>query len=173
MRQGSGQLSHGGHPAGVSKIRLGLAQPLPLFLRLPAVSDVDDGTHEFNEIAGWAENWMAYGASVSDFAAGMNDSVIEFKLLLFAHCCVNHFRDSGSIVRMNALKEFFKSWLPPFRVKALHSVAFLGPIPDVARGRTPCPTAGVAQPLCLGQIGLAQAQFCLYLVVLGDLTFEV
>jgi hypothetical protein len=60
VRQGGGQLSHGGHPAGVSEIRLRLAQPLPLFLRLPAVGDVDDGTHIFNEIAGWAENGMAY-----------------------------------------------------------------------------------------------------------------
>ncbi|MGA7106988.1 MAG: hypothetical protein WBV28_05365 [Terracidiphilus sp.] len=85
------------------------AQPLSLFLRLPAVSDVDYGTHVFNEIAGWVDNGMAKRASVSDFAAGLNDPVIEFEIRPSAHCSLNHFRNTGSIVRMNALKELFIS----------------------------------------------------------------
>ena len=109
MRKGCSQLTHGGHPADVSEIRLRFAQPLPLSLRLPAVGDVDYGTHIFNEIAERVENGMTKRASIPDFSAGMNDAVIEFELLLFTHRSLNHCGNSGLIVWMNGLKELFIS----------------------------------------------------------------
>ena len=80
VRQGGGQLSHGGHPVDVREVRLRLAQSLALFLRPLAFGDVHHGTHEFNEFAGWAENRMAHYVDISDLAAGMNDSVIQLEL---------------------------------------------------------------------------------------------
>ena len=109
----------------MSQIRLGLAQPLPLFLRVFAVSDVDDSTNVFNETAGCIDNGMAYRSGVSDFAAGMNDPVIEFELLPLPYRVLNYSQDPCLIVRMNALQEIFKTGLPAFRVKALHAEAFL------------------------------------------------
>src|SRR5712692_2522025 len=118
-----------------------------LFFRLLALGNVNDGTHKFNQIAGWAENGMAHHVDVSDRDAGMNDSVIQLELRLLAPRCLGCFPNFGLIIRMDALKECFESRLSTVRVKTQHAVAFLGPVPDLAGGGGPCPTARVAQPL--------------------------
>ena len=118
-----------------------------LLLRPLALGDVDQGTHELNEIAGWAENRVAYYVDISDLAAGMNDSVVQLELRPFALCSLERFRGPGLIIRMNALKECFESWLPTLRVETQQAVAFLGPVPNVARRRGPCPTSRVTEPL--------------------------
>src|ERR1700694_1371834 len=66
------------------------------------LGDVDHGTDEFNEIAGWTENGMAYCVDVPDLAAGMNDSVIELELSLFTACSFDLFQPT-LIIRMDAL----------------------------------------------------------------------
>src|ERR1700692_481214 len=99
---------------------------------------------------------MAYCVDVPDPATGMNDSVIEFELPLFTVCAFELFHGPGLIIRVNALKECFESWLPTVRVKPQHAVAFLGPVADLFG--SPCPTACVAQPLRFHQITLAPPQ---------------
>ncbi len=64
-----------------------LAFALPdLLFRLLALGDIDYGAHELNKIAGWAENRVPYCVDISDFATGMNDSVVHLKLCPFAPC---------------------------------------------------------------------------------------
>src|SRR6266436_1542959 len=72
------------------------------------LSDVDHSTHEFNQIAGWAENGMAYCIDISDIALGMNDSVIQFELRLLANGSVELLPDCGPmVVRLDPLKKCF------------------------------------------------------------------
>src|SRR6266851_3619928 len=104
-------------------------------------------THEFNEIAGWAENGMAYCVDVSNLAAGMSDSVIHLELCFFTPCAIEVFSGLGLIMRMDALKECLESRLPTLRVKTPDAVAFFGPVRDFTCGGAPCPTARMAQPL--------------------------
>jgi hypothetical protein len=89
----------------VRKISLYLAQSLALFLGPLALGDVHYRTDEFNEIAGWTENGMAYGVDVPDPATGMNDSVIELELPLFTACAFELFQGTGLIIGVYALKE--------------------------------------------------------------------
>src|SRR5713101_83743 len=126
--------------------QMGLARA-QFFLRPFALGDVDHGTHEFNQIAEWAENGMAHHVDVSNLPAGMNDSVIQLELRLLAPRCLGCFPKFGLIIRMDALKECFESRFSTVRVKTQHAVAFLGPVPNVPRSRDPCPTARMAQPL--------------------------
>src|SRR5216684_3749317 len=79
--------------------QMGLAHA-EFFLRPFALSDVNHGTHEFNQIAGGAENGMAYHVDVSNFAAGMNDSVILLELRLLAPRSLGCFPNFGWIIRM-------------------------------------------------------------------------
>ncbi len=94
-----------------------------------------------------AENGMTHHVDVSNLAAGMNDSVIELELRLLAPRCLGCFPNFGLIIRMDALKECFKSRLSTVRVKTQHAVAFLGPVPNITRSGDPGPTARMAEPL--------------------------
>src|SRR6267142_6712570 len=60
---------------------------------------------------------------------------------------------------MDALKERFVSQLSTLRLKTHQTVAFLGKIQDLTRGRSRCPAARVAEPLRFRQICLAAPQF--------------
>src|SRR6202165_707261 len=131
------------------------------------LGDVDHGTDEFNEIAGWTENGMAYCVDVPDLAAGMNDSVIELEPRLFTAFSFQLFHGPDLIIRVNALKECFDSRQLSVRVKTQHAVAFLGPVPAVSRSGSPCPTACVAERLRFRQITLAPAQRLLRLLCCG------
>src|SRR5258708_35298945 len=113
---------------------MGLARA-PFFLRPFALGDVNHGTHEFHQIAGWAENAMAQHMHVSNLAAGMSDSVIQVALRLLAARCLSCFPNFGLIIRMDALKECFEWPFYTERVKTQHAVAFLGPLPNVPRSR--------------------------------------
>src|SRR5260370_42560250 len=126
------------------QFRLRLAQrPLGAL----ALGDVDHGAHELNEIAGRAENGMTHLVDISNLATGMNDSVIQLGLRLLTPCCLGQFPELGLILRMDALKKRFESRLSTMRVKTQQSVAFFGPVPDLAGGGDKCPTARVAQSL--------------------------
>jgi hypothetical protein len=82
---------------------------------------------------------------VPDLAAGMNDSVIELEPRLFAGCSFELFYARGSIIRVKALIEYFDWRQTLVRVKTQDAVAFLGPVPELSG--SPCPTAGVTEPL--------------------------
>src|SRR5260370_25599228 len=94
------------------------------FFRPLTLGDVNHGTHEFNQIAGWAENGMAHYVDVSNLAAGMNDSVIQVGLCLLTPCCQGHFPELGLIIRMDTLKNCLESRQPIVRVKTQQSVTF-------------------------------------------------
>jgi len=101
---------------------------------------------------------MAYHVDVSDPAAGMNDSVIQFEVRVLTPCFLDRFAEFGLIIRMDALKERFVSRLPAVRIKTRHPVALFREVPDLAFGRYRCPTARVAEPLRFGQITLTSPQ---------------
>src|SRR5467141_934517 len=101
-------------PLRFSQMGLARAQ---FFLRPFAFGDVNHGTHEFDQIAGWAENGMAHHVDVSDRAAGMNDSVIQPELRLLTPRCLGCLPNFGLIIRMDALKECFESRFSTVRVK--------------------------------------------------------
>src|SRR5713226_4378636 len=126
--------------------QVALASPQLLFGPF-ALGDVNHGTHEFNQIGGWAENGMAHHVDVSNLAAGMNDSVIQLELRLLTPRCLGCFPNFGLVIRMDALKECFELRFSTVRVKTQYAVAFLGPVPNLARSRDPCPTARMAEPL--------------------------
>src|SRR5208283_4258138 len=52
---------------------------------------------------------------------------------------------------MDPLKEFFESGQTILWIETQNTVAFLRPVPDILVW-TPCPAAGLAQPLCFRQI---------------------
>src|SRR5260370_2119414 len=123
--------------------QMGLARA-QFFLRPLPLGNVNHSTHEFNQIAGCAENGMSHHVDVSNLAAGINDSVIELELRLLAPSCLGCFPNLCLIIRMDALKECFESRFSTLRVKTQHAVAFLVPVPNVTRSRDPCPTARMA-----------------------------
>src|SRR5580692_6244062 len=86
---------------------------------------VHQRTHEFNHIAGCAEDWVTYCVDISDLAAGMNDSAVQLELRPFAPCSLQRFHGPGLIIRMYALKDCFESWQPTLGVKTQHAVTFL------------------------------------------------
>src|SRR5271166_447155 len=87
---------------------------------------VDDRTDVFHEIAGWAENRMAYRVDVPDFTARMNDSVIQIELRVLTPCCLDRLPDFVLIVRMDALKKLLVSRLCALRIKTQHAVTLIG-----------------------------------------------
>jgi hypothetical protein len=89
----------------VGKISLYLAQSLEIFLGPLALGDVHYRTDEFNEIAGWTENGMAYCVDVPNPATAMNDSVIELEFGLFAASAFELLQGPGLIVGVYALKK--------------------------------------------------------------------
>src|SRR6266851_2507042 len=110
--------------------------------------------------------------NVPDPAARMDDSIVQRKLSLVAGYSLDQFRDCGLIIRMDALEKCFESRWSLLRIETQHAEALFGPVPDLARGRGPCPTARVAQPLRLRQVGFALAQVILRLLALGQIEHE-
>ncbi len=102
-------------PLRLRQVGLARAQ---FFLRPFSLGDVNHGTHELNQIAGWAENGMAHPVDVSNLAAGMNDSVILLEICFHTQCCLGRCPLFGLIIRMDALEERFESRLSTVRVKS-------------------------------------------------------
>src|SRR5260370_42141636 len=118
--------------------QVALASPQLLFGPF-ALGDVHHGTHEFDQIAGWAENRMAHSVDISNLAAGMNDSVIQLELRLLAPRCLGCFPNLGLIVRMNALKECFESRVSTVPLQTHHPLPFLAPVPILPPTTNPAP----------------------------------
>src|ERR1700741_1814357 len=109
-------------------------------------------------MAGRAQNRMTYGVNVPDGAIQMHDAVVHLKLCLLANSRLDKFPEAGLVVGMNPLKELFESGQTILWIETQNSVAFLRPVPDILVW-TPCPAAGLAQPLRFRQIRLAPAEF--------------
>src|ERR1700730_12281984 len=73
------------------------------------LSDVDHSAHKFNEIAGRTQNRMTYDVNVSDGATRMHDAVVRLPLCLLADSRLDYFSETGVVVGMNPLQEFFES----------------------------------------------------------------
>jgi hypothetical protein len=58
------QLAHG-------RDAIGVRERLSFFLRPPAFGHIHQGPHEFDQIAGWADNRVADDVDISDLAARM------------------------------------------------------------------------------------------------------
>src|SRR5262245_14871876 len=73
---------------------------------------------------------------------------------------------------MNSLDEFFHSRQTIPSIKAQNAVAFVGPVPDLMVW-TPCPTACLAQSLCLRMVSLTPTQLLLRPLALDPLRDRV
>src|SRR5258708_36608929 len=65
--------------------QVGLARA-QFFLRPFSLGDVNHGTHELNQIAGWAENGTPHPVYASNSAAGMNHSGILLESCFHPQC---------------------------------------------------------------------------------------
>src|SRR5216684_5592746 len=81
----------------------------------------------------------------------MHDAVVRLPLCLLANSRLDSFPEAGLVVGMNPLKKIFESWQTILWIETQNTVAFLRPVPDILLW-TPCPTAGVAQPLRFCQV---------------------
>src|SRR5260370_24505259 len=94
-------------------------------------SDVDHSAHKFNEMAGRAQNRMTHDVNVPDGATRMNDAVVRLPLCLLADSRLDYFAETGLVVGMNPLKEFFESGQTILLMETLKTLASLRPVPDI------------------------------------------
>ncbi len=80
---------------------------------------------------------------------------------------LGRFPERRLIVGMNSLDELFDSGRTIPWIKTQNAIAFLRPMPKVGVG-TPCPTAGVAQPLRFRQVRFTSPEGLLGRLSLGD-----
>src|SRR5580704_12259263 len=142
---------------------------LAFLLRLLAFGHVNDGTHEFGEVAGCVKNRVADQMKVPDPAIAMDHSIVQREISSVAGRPFHHFGHSGPIIRMDSLENFLQWWWLSRRVETNDARALLGPVSDFAPGRDPCPTAGVTQPLPFRQVGFTLPKRLLGLLALGDI----
>src|SRR6266581_7600842 len=94
---------------------------------------------------------MTYDVNVPDWAIRMHDAVVRLPLCLLADSCLDQIPEAGLVVGMKPLNEVFESGQAILWVETQNTVAFLRPVPDILLW-TPCPTAGLAQPLRFRQV---------------------
>src|SRR6266702_35543 len=117
--------------------------------------------------SGGPENRMTNAVNVPDGATRMHNAIIHFFVGIFMLGPVGRFPERRLIVGMNSLDEFFGSGQTIPWIKTQNAVAFLRPMPDVGVW-TPCPTAGVAQPLRFRQVRFTAPEGFLGRLALGD-----
>jgi hypothetical protein len=120
------QLAHG-------RDAIGVRERLSFFLRPPAFGHIHQGPDEFDHIAGWAENRVADGLDLSDFATRMHNSIAMVEIYLFADCCPEVFFSAGPVIGMDAPLEFFKSRRPSCGIESGNAEYFFGPVGMFAR----------------------------------------
>src|SRR5208283_1479584 len=91
-------------------------QLLKFLLGTLTLGYINHGTHEFNQVAGWAENRVAHDVDVPDSPLWVIETVVLFEIRLFADGFLEPFPARRLIVGMNSLKEFFESRWRPMRV---------------------------------------------------------
>src|SRR5260221_2363573 len=112
-----------------------------LSLRPFTLGDVYAQPHDFNEVARFTENGMAYSVKVLDLAVRKNDSELEVGISPFTNCVFAIFKPLSPILGMNSLENRLKWRDTCFRIKSKQAVAFLRPVGDLFRG-------GVSRPHC-------------------------
>ena len=128
--------------------RFGVCQRLPFFFRPPAFGHVDDGSHEFHEIAGFADNALTYYIDVFDFSIGHKQSMSNVKIPPFLRYAIDCLLNAGFVKRMGPFKhETYGRLNGPVAFE--NAKGFLRPVKFPA-GNIPAKTARVAQPLRFG-----------------------
>src|SRR5258708_8844897 len=115
-----------------------------LSLRAFTLGDVYANPHDFNEVARFTENGMAYSVKVLDLAVRKNDSELEVGISPFTNCVFAIFKPLSPILGMNSLENRLKWRDTCFRIKSKQAVAFLRPVGDLFRGGCPHPTPAVS-----------------------------
>src|ERR1700745_2276205 len=109
---GCRQFSHRSQPTNMSQVGLRFAQGdlllTQLSLRPFTLGDVSAHPHDFNEVAGFTENGMAYSVKVLDLAVRKNDSELEIGISPFTNCVFAVFKPLPPILRMNSLENRLK-----------------------------------------------------------------
>src|SRR3984893_6561 len=118
-----------------------------LSLRPFTLGDVYAQPHDFNEVAGFTENGMAYSVKMLDLAVRKNDSELEVGISAFTNCVFAVLKPLSPILGMNSLENRLKWRDTCFRIKSKQAVAFLRPVGDLFRGGIPRPTAAFTQRL--------------------------
>src|SRR5438270_13934720 len=125
------------------------------FFRAFAFSYIDNSADELDQIAGVIANRMTDRMNTPDRTAGMNNSIVRFKLTFLANRFFEQFPDSALVLRTKALEESFESRRSHLRIETEHAISFLRPVPDFPGSGRPCPTPGMAEPLRFRQIRFA------------------
>src|ERR1700730_1059039 len=79
-----------------------------LALRPFTLGDVYAQPHDFNEVAGFTENGMAYSVKMRDRAAGKNAPELENGISAITNCVFAVLKPLSPILGMNSLKNRLK-----------------------------------------------------------------
>src|SRR5215831_10593315 len=115
---------------------------------------------------------MTYDVNVPDGATRMHDAIVRLPLCLLADSPVDKFAKAGLVIRMNPLKEFFKSGKAILGIETQNTVAFLRPVPDILIW-IPCPTPRLTEPLTFCKKRLTGAQVLLRVLAYDPLRDRV
>jgi hypothetical protein len=115
-------------------------------------------------------SWVCLWKDISELAARMNESAIQFEIRFFTLCCLDRCPKFGLIIRMDALKKRFVSRLFTVPIKTQYPVTFFGQISDFADSRGP--TARLTEPLRFRQITLAPSKLILCVLALKTFYME-
>src|SRR5262249_58231407 len=100
---------------------------------------------DFNELARFTENRVAYSLKLLDLAVRKNDPELEAGILPFRLFGVS--KPSCPILRMNALENGLIGWYACVRIKPKQVVALRLPVGDLFRGGVQRPTAPLSPGL--------------------------
>src|SRR6516164_1129338 len=101
---------------------------------------------------------MADGANEFDCAVRMNNPVLQLVILPVADCLLHGLDDRFSVIRMDSPHPVAHVRHPFCGIETKQAVMFLGRIGHPSIRDVVGPAAGVADALCLRQIGLAALQ---------------
>src|ERR1700751_343896 len=108
MDNGCRQFSHRSQPTNMSQVGLRFAQGdlllTQLSLRPFTLGDVHAQPHDFNQVAGFTENGMAYSVKMLDLAVRKSDSELQVGISPFPNCVFAVFKPPSPILWMNSLE---------------------------------------------------------------------
>src|SRR5258705_11751345 len=137
------------------------------FLCSFTLSDVDHSADKFNELARRAQNRMSNDVNVPDAAIRVHDAVVCLELCLLADRRLGQFPESGSVIRMNLLKEVFALGQAIGWIETQNTIALLRPVTGSTSRSVPGPTAGLAQALRFRQVRFTAPEGFLGRLALG------
>ena len=128
------------------------------FLSPPPLGHIHDGGHEFLELAASGEDGMHDRTQVSQRALRRNDPELPFDSCRLLDSSLERFGPPRTILRMNALAKLFERGDSLFWIEAVQAGVFIGGVDYLSGGAVQSSSAGMRQPLRLGQVGFASPQ---------------